>query len=77
MPFASRLIFFLIAIGIAWYFSNEKNRILKALAEAYEYKDERRIGEYNEKLKFFNNGLGIMFFVLFIMFIWVLDGDFI
>lgn len=77
MPFASRLIFFLLAIGIAWYFNNEKNRYLKALAEAYKDKDERRIGEYNEKLKFFNNAIGIMFFVLFIMLIWVLDGDFI
>ncbi len=77
MPFASRLILFLIAIGIAWYFNNEKNRYLKALAEAYKDKDERRIGEYNEKLKFFNNAIGIMFFVLFIMLIWVLDGDFI
>ena len=75
MPFISRLIFFLIAIGIAWYFNNEKNRLLKALAEAYENKDERRIGEYNEKLKFFNNALGAMFFVLFIMFIWVIGGD--
>ncbi len=75
MPFISRLIFFLIAIGIAWYFNNEKNRYLKALAEAYKDKDERRIGEYNEKLKFFNNALGVMFFVLFIMFIWVIGGD--
>ncbi len=74
MPFASRLIFFLIALGIAWYFNYEKNRFLKALSEAYEYKDERRIGEYNEKVKFFNNALGVMSFVIFIMFIWVLGG---
>jgi hypothetical protein len=75
MPLVTRLIFFLTAICTAWYLNNEKNRYLKALAEAYKDKDERRIGEYNEKLKFFSNALGVMFFVLFIIFIWVIGGD--
>ena len=68
MPFASRLIFFLIALGIAWYFNYEKLRYMKLLETGQN-------PHYGEKVKFYRMGVEVMFWVLAIMFIWVLGGE--
>jgi len=76
MPFGSRLVLFLLTIGIAWFINSEKNRFHKLQAKAYEDKDERAIGQYGEKISFYSNAMGLMFFVTLIMFIFLLSGDF-
>ncbi len=75
MPFLSRLLFFLIALGITWYFNSEKARYNKLAEKAYENKDERAVGKYNEKVNFYSNALGLMFFVILSLFIYLLSGE--
>jgi uncharacterized membrane protein len=76
MTFWERLVFFLLTIGVAWYFNSEKNRYLDKQADAYKNKDERAIGQYGEKISFYSNAMGLMFFVILIMFIFLLSGEF-
>jgi hypothetical protein len=76
MPFGSRLVFFILTIGIAWFFNSEKNRYHELQAKAYEDKNERAIGQYGEKISFYSNAMGLMFFVILIMFIFLLSGEF-
>jgi len=76
MPFGSRLILFLLTIGIAWFINSQKNRYLELLAKAYEDKNERAIGQYREKISFYSNAMGLMFFVILIMLIFLLSGGF-
>ncbi len=76
MTFWERLVFFLLTIGVAWYFNSEKNRYLDKQADAYKKKDERTIGQYGEKISFYSNAMGLMFFVILIMFIFLLSGEF-
>jgi hypothetical protein len=76
MTFWERLVFFLLTIGVAWYFNSEKNRYLDKQADAYKNKDERAIGQYGEKISFYSNAMGLMFFVTLIMFIFLLSGEF-
>jgi hypothetical protein len=76
MSFWQRLVFFLLTIGIAWFFNSEKNRYNELQAKAYEYKNERAIGQYGEKISFYSNAMGLMFFVILIMFIFLLSGEF-
>jgi hypothetical protein len=66
----------MLTIGLAWFFSSEKNRYHEMQARAYEDKNERAIGQYGEKISFYSNALGAMFFVIFIMFIFLISGDF-
>jgi hypothetical protein len=76
MTFWERLVFFCLTIGVAWYFNSEKNRYLDKQADAYKNKDERAIGQYGEKISFYSNAMGLMFFVTLIMFIFLLSGEF-
>jgi len=76
MSFWQRLVFFLLTLGVSWYFNSEKNRYLDKQAKAYTDKNERAIGEYGEKIRFYSNAMGLMFFVTLIMFIFLLSGDF-
>jgi predicted PurR-regulated permease PerM len=76
MTFWERLVFFLLTIGVAWYFNSEKNRYLDKQADAYKNKDERAIGQFGEKITFYSNAMGLMFFVILIMFIFLLSGEF-
>ena len=76
MTFWERLVFFLLTLGVAWYFNSEKNRYLDAASKARTDKDERAIGVYGEKISFYSNALGLMSFVVVIMFIFLLSGDF-
>jgi uncharacterized membrane protein len=76
VPFGSRLVFLLLTIGIAWFFNSEKNRYHEMQAKAYEDKNDREIGKYGEKISFYSNALGLMFFVILIMFIFLLGGEF-
>ena len=70
MPFVSRFIIFLLAVGLAWYFNYEKNRYMKFLETSQNT-------EFEEKVKFYRTGVEVMSWVLFIMFIWVIGGDII
>jgi hypothetical protein len=76
MTFWERLVFFLLTIGVAWYFNSEKNRYIDKQADAYKNKDERAIGQDGEKIIFYSNAMGLMFFVTLIMFIFLLSGEF-
>jgi uncharacterized membrane protein len=76
MTFWERLVFFLLTIGVAWYLNSEKNRYLDKQADAYKNKDERAIGQYGEKISFYSNAMGLMFFVILVMFIFLLSGEF-
>ncbi len=76
MTFWERLIFFLLTIGIAWYFNSEKNRFLDKAKEASKNQDARSVGEFEEKSRFYGNAIGVMFFVVIIMFIFLLSGEF-
>jgi hypothetical protein len=76
MTFWERLVFFLLTLGVSWYFNSEKNRYLDKQAKAYTDKNERAIGEYGEKISFYSNAMGLMFFVTLIMFIFLLSGEF-
>jgi hypothetical protein len=76
VTFWQRLVFFLLTIGVAWFFNSEKNRYHEKQADAYKNKDERAIGQYGEKISFYSNAMGLMFFVILIMFIFLLSGEF-
>ena len=76
MDFGGRLVFFIITIGIAWFFNSEKARFNKLQDKAYADKNEREIGQYGEKVSFYSGALGLMFFVILIMFIYLLSGSF-
>jgi hypothetical protein len=76
MTFWERLVFFLLSIGVAWYFNSEKNRYLDKQADAYKNNDQIAIGRYGEKISFYSNAMGLMFFVVLIMFIFLLSGEF-
>jgi hypothetical protein len=76
MGFGARLSLLLLCIGIALYFNSEKSRFNKMQEKAYVDKDERAIGQYGEKANFYVNALAIMFFVIFIMFIFFISGNF-
>jgi hypothetical protein len=76
MPFLGRFIFFSMSIGLTWYFNSEKNRCLDIANEARQNQDMRKVGEFEEKSRFYGNALGLMFFVNIIMFIFLLTGEF-
>ena len=76
MTFWERLVFFLLTLSIAWYFNSEKNFSLDKQAKAHTDKNERAVGEYGAKIRFYSNALGVMFFAIIIMFIFLLTGNF-
>jgi len=76
MSFGARLTLFIVCIGIAWFFNSEKVRFNELLLKAYTDKDERAIGQYGEKRNFYGNALALMFLVIFIMFIFLISGNF-
>jgi len=76
MPFLGRFIFFIMSIGLTWYFNSEKNRCLDIAKEARQNQDMRKVGEFEEKSRFYGNALGLMFIVNIIMFIFLLSREF-
>ena len=76
MDFGGRLVLFILTVGIAWFFNSEKTRFSKLQEKAYAEKNEREIGQYGEKVNFYSNAVGLMFFVSVIMFIFLLSGNF-
>jgi len=76
MSFWERFIFFIMSIGLTWYFNSEKNRFLEKVKESRQNQDMRKVGEFEEKSRFYGNALGWMFFVNIIMFIFLLTGEF-
>jgi preprotein translocase subunit SecG len=76
MTFWERLLFFLLTLSLAWYFNSEKNRSLDKQADAYKNKDQVAIGRYGEKISFYSNAMGLMFFVILVMFIFLISGEF-
>jgi hypothetical protein len=76
MEFGSRLLLFILTIGIFWFFNSEKARFNKLQEKAYADENERAIGQYGEKVNFYGNAMGFMFFVIFCMFIFLISGSF-
>jgi hypothetical protein len=77
MPFGLRLFWFLLALATAWYFYLTIKKLDSQFRLAYKLEDKEKIGEFRQRIRTFQNAMGVMAFVLVILFIWLLDSEFL
>ncbi len=77
MPFGLRLFWFLIALAVAFHIHFKLKKLDQQFRLAYELNNKEKIGELRQRVSYHQGAMGVMAFVLVILFIWLLDSEFL